>query len=235
MSDDITSIDAMMALLPPHDLSKDSGMFALMLEESVGLLQHLLGAIKKWEGIAWNEFASFECQLKDKYPNGFPEDYDPLTDEAFIRHHTGMALYGSLAVAIAAKVENDLAWLCRVWGVKDILKKGSPSKATGKPYFEDYIHTLEVLCECRREDLLHYQDHLFVRELGNRFKHSGGRSTKDFVEQFGTVAGMSEVEQDIPYDRFCWECHITQATEFLLDVSKRLFKSLNKGEDCEQK
>ncbi len=227
-NNEANNLQEILAHLPPRDPKGDAAMYSLMIEESVGLLKYLLDAIRKWECIVWEEFQIFERQAKKEYPDGFPDYYDPLTDEAFIRHHTGLALYGSLAVAISAKVEDDLAWLFRVWGIDMLSKKKRAEKMSKKPHFDDYIHNIEVRCECRREDILHHQDHLFVRELANRFKHSGGKSTKDFIERFGAVAGMSEDDRDIPFGRYCWECHITQAKELLLDVSRRLFERANK-------
>jgi len=216
------NLQEILAHLPPRDPKSDAAIYSLMIEESVGLLRYLLDAIRKWECVVWEEFHIFERQAKKEYPDGFLDYYDPLTDEAFIRHHTGLALYGSLAVAISAKVEDDIAWLFHVWGVNALPGKKGAGKKSKRPHFDDYLHEIEVRCKCKRESLLHHQDHLFVRELANRFKHSGGKSTKDFVARFGTVAGMTEDDRDIPFDRYCWECYITQAKEYLLDILRRL-------------
>ena len=213
-------------------------MESIEIQERAGILQRLLNTIERWERIASDEFSSYGQQFRERYPNGIPDAYDPTSDEALTLQSTSWALYGSLAVAIAAYVEYVLASLFRSRDITITPKKtkgqgsAKPAESTGealeddtrsnKLYFEDYIREVESKCKCKRRGLCHYKDHLFVRELANRFKHSGGKSTAEFIKKFGSVARVSEVDQDIPFDSYCWKCYITQAKEFLKDVAKRL-------------
>lgn len=195
-----------------------------MIDDAMFALSHHLRTINKWEGVALEEFKVLEQELESKYPNGFPTDYDPLVDAAFIRHHTGLALYGSLAVAISAKVEDLLPDILDWFGVKNILKDGQAHKTATKPGFGDYLFTFEQKCGCKRKDIAHYEDHLFVRELANRFKHSGGKSTKEFVTQYGTVASVDAPDQDITFDQQDWPSRIKQTEALLVDVVARISK-----------
>jgi hypothetical protein len=207
----------------------------MMIDDAMSALSHLVNAIAHWQIVAWDEFKAVEQELAAKYPDGYPADYDPATDEAFVRHHSGLALYGSMAVAIAAKVEDMLPAILRSFGVTDFVRDGKPSKPADKPHFDDYMFALEQKCGCKRVDIAFYGDHLFVRELANRCKHSGGKSTEEFVKRYATVAGVDAPDQDIPFDVYDWKSCITQAGSLLADVAGRLSSTPTdtKETDCE--
>jgi hypothetical protein len=201
--------------------SGDLAFHKMIIADTVAMLNHQLSAIRRWEDVAWAEFELFEAELGEKYPNGFPDQYHPLTDQAFIRHHTGLALYGSMAVAISAKVEDMLAYLLSAHGLV-VLRKGKPHQAAKNAHFRDFLFTLEHACSCSRENISHHGDILFFRELANRFKHSGGKATATFVSEYGRRAEVQTEDDDIPFDRYDWKEMIEQTGEFLSDFARQL-------------
>ena len=213
--------------LPSSSPETEWNMTEMFINDSVSMLSRVLSAIKKWEEIAWAEFEEWKKDIQERDEKLLLRmaDYeqDPIADEGIMSIYTEYALYGSLAVSIAALVEDQLPRLFHRGTT--ILKDGSNDKKTKKPHFGDYMYTLEKTFGCKREDVKHYGDHLFVRELANRFKHSGGQSTQEFVADFGKTAGIEREDERIPYNRYCWECYIQQAKELLLDVARRIAES----------
>jgi hypothetical protein len=108
-----------------HDDRFAHFMNSITIEERAEILQRLLNAIQQCERIARDEFSSYNRQFQDKYPIGFRDGYDPTNDEALTLQSTGLALYGSLAVAIAAYVEDVLALLFRNRTIRMASKKAS--------------------------------------------------------------------------------------------------------------
>jgi hypothetical protein len=84
-------------------------------------------------------------------------------------------------------------------------------------------------------NIVHYNDQRFIRELANRFKHSGGFPDDNFIKKYGRIIGVDwekytkalkkSIEIQIPYSKLCWKCYIKQTEEFLLDCVNVLHQS----------
>jgi len=218
--------------IPPPFAEQQRSFTEMMINDSVSMLTRVLSAIKKWEKVAWAEFEEWknEFESKDEELVQRMADYghEPIADEGITTIYTEYALYGSMAVNIAATVEKQLA---RVFSGHTILRDGNNQREATKPHFADFMYTLEQVAGCNRQDVKHYGDHMFVRELANRFKHSGGDATQEFVERYGTIAGVERDSEQIPYSKYDWECYIQRAKELLVDVADRVSRSNHSGED----
>ena len=86
------------------------------------------------------------------------------------------------------------------------------------------MYTLKKECKTSLANISHYNDQLFVRELANRFKHSGGFPNEDFIKNYEKIVGVNDVNTQIPYSKLCWKCYIKQTEEFLLDCAQIIHK-----------
>lgn len=200
----------------------------MLIDDVVSGLVRVLSAIQEWEAIAWAKFQEWKNEMNAKYPNGFELGYDPVEDEAFTINYTEQSLYGSFAVSIAAMVEDQLSKLFPSGST--ILIDGYNGKAANRPQFNDFMFTLEQGWNCSRKDIKYFSDHRYVRELSNRFKHSGGTATREFVREFSARARVEREGDQIPYNEFNWMTHLDQSKEFLVDCARRLY-----GNDCNVK
>jgi hypothetical protein len=196
----------------------------IMINDSIAMLSHTLCAIEKWEKIAWNEFEVWKKEVLENNPTGH-DYYDPAIEEGTMRFFTENSLYGSFSVNIAASVENQLQKLLTFNGIEIVNSKGrNKDKKAKRPHFGDYMYTLKKQCKTSLSNISHYNDQLFIRELANRFKHSGGFPNGSFIKNHGKMVGVNDVNAQIPYSKLRWKCYIKQTEEFLLDCAKKLHK-----------
>ena len=209
--------------IPMPDKGQDAFFSKMMIDDATSMLTRVLKSIKKWEEIAGGEFEEWKAEMDEKHPEGF-EYYDPINDEGIMLIYTEYALYGSLAVNISAFVENQLTSIFQMAKLT-VIRDGSSGKEAKRPHLCDYLYTIEQRANISRKDLLHYDNHFFVRELDNRFKHSGGISTQEFIDEYGSTIGINAIDEHIQYNKFCWERYIDQAKEFLYNI----FNEINKN------
>jgi hypothetical protein len=193
----------------------------MMISDGIAMLSHTLSSIEKWGKIAWDEFEAWKREVLEKNPTGH-DYYDPVIDEGTMLFFTENSLYGSFSVNIAASVENQLQKLFTINEIEVINSKG---KKAEKPHFGDYMYTFVKQCKTDLADITHYNDQLFIRELANRFKHSGGFPNDDFIKHYGKIVGVNDLNIQIPYSKLSWKCYIKQTEELLLDCAKKLRKS----------
>lgn len=204
---------------PDQSKNNEIWLAEMRIDDAASMLFRILSAIEKWEEIAWNEFEAWKAKTEAKHPEGY-EYHDPINDEGIMIIYTKYALYGSLSVNITSFVEDQLKSMLKK---QEILKDGQNNKQAKKPHFFDYIYSIEQISDTKRCSIPYYKNHLFVRELANRFKHSGGKSTKDFIDKYQEETGIDRPDKDIPYNQFDWKSHIDQASELLKYCSHLIY------------
>lgn len=197
----------------------------MMIRDGIAMLSHTLSSIEKWERISWEEFEVWKREILENNPTSC-DYYDPAIEEGTMLFFTENSLYGSFSVNIAASVENQLQKLLTFNGIEVVNARGKDKdKKADRPHFGDYMYTLEIQCKVDCANIMHYADQLFLRELANRFKHSGGFPTDAFIKDYGEIVGVSDTNIQIPFSKLCWKRHIKQTEEFLLDCATKLHES----------
>jgi hypothetical protein len=209
-------------------------LLTMIADDERDLLLNLLESIGKWKEIASKHLDEYALRMEEQY-SGYDWE-SPVRDRAFMEYETVRALYGSLAVNIAAygesisktyweqsqiteKLTTEITFKPRVFNPP--LQNGKQTERAKKASFYDYIWSLckPEKKEDPRQQLAHYDSHCFVRELSNCFKHHGGTVSQKLLDDFGSRDGVGEVGSKIAYESLPWTDFIQQTNELLRDLA----------------
>ena len=203
------------------DSEKEKACHIFSINFGADMLSEILSSIKKWHNIGWEGIRELNKQLDAECPQGFEYDH-PINDIAFTMSYTENAIYGSLAVSIAAYVEDQLDKIYKNCDL-DVLKNGK--KIDPKPQFDSYMYTFKRRSNIAPENIACHERHVLVRELANRYKHSGGKANQDFIHKYGVELNIQNDGDEIPFRRLDWNLYICQAKDFLIDFIAKLYNS----------
>ncbi|MCP5461709.1 MAG: hypothetical protein H7A34_00775 [bacterium] len=141
----------------------------MLIEDDILLLCLTLEKIEECDKNIFNELSRYEAKFYEKFSKN-PDKYFDLKDEFFVKEQIIRNLYGSFAITLASKVEDILEFI--------LLNNNHAQKLT----FAKCMEEIEKRYDCKKEDLMYYEKHIFVRELSNRFKHSGGKTQENLLK-----------------------------------------------------
>lgn len=201
----------------PFDLSKlptsnlrDDVWFSMFLPDEISKLRRLLGAIGKWRQVADTEFEEFHRLCDQKRTSIWDEyGYDPVEDEAFMLLATERVMFANLAVTIASGAENFIIGICKV--------RQLPCERNGKTELSVALGSLGKAIAQTISELPGYGGNQRARLLGNCFKHSEGKTNKQFVKKYGGAIG-----EEIEYETEDWPSMIDATETLLNEITRRL-------------
>lgn len=193
------------------------------------LMENLLCAIEKWNGVTSKELARrLSCLEEKRHVEEY--DWDALADESYMLDKTKRVMYGTIAVALFAALEKFLFGLCVCSELlkveietKDGTEKRTITNRNGdnltKPNWGNYQQLIQTGMNLQFGKFLCFDSIQRVRRLNNCFKHSDGSVDADFANSYGGTIG-----DDIPYESEKWQELIENCKSFMLQLAKKAQK-----------
>lgn len=182
--DDLMSLDM-------NEIESES--YRLVINGILDLLRSLRRAVPQWREVAERELgrAITEARaLEGTIPGDILDDFG---DEFRLIELTERDLFSSLSVQFASAVENSLGSICRHRGL------GLPPR----PNWGHKRNAVEALLGRGLDTLPGFDQATRARLLANCAKHNAGRTSAEFVAQYGGA-----LEAEIVYERENWDAII---------------------------
>jgi hypothetical protein len=171
-------------------------------------LKSILRAIPKWEEVAVAEVRATESadssQMTSEQQHWHGEY---VNDQFYMIDATKNGLLAGLSVAIASTVENFMGMLC---AENEIV-------LPARPMWSHKRNGVEQVIGMQLDTLTGFDSANRARLLGNCFKHNGGKTNQDWVDDYG-----GPLDEEIRYENENWGAIIGEVEAFLLEVVKNL-------------